>query len=146
MKFLKLWSPVFIWGGLIFYLSSIPNLTTGWGTWDLILRKIAHMTEYFILAALLYRAFRGSFKLSAFHFTFWPLFLSFLYAVSDEVHQAFVPTRDPSAKDVFIDTIGIVIFYLFILSRPKLLTLKSMIFRSKMNNGRSSIPPREGLH
>jgi VanZ family protein len=114
IKSLKLWPPVFIWCGFIFYLSSIPGLNTGWGTWDLILRKIAHMLEYFILAALLYRAFRGSFKISVFHLTFWPLFLSFLYAVSDEFHQSFVPTRSPSAKDVFIDTIGIIIFYILI--------------------------------
>jgi len=114
MKLFKLWTPVFIWCWLIFYLSSIPNLNTGWGMWDTILRKIAHMTEYFILTVLLYRAFKGSFNLSSFFQVFWPLFLSFLYAVSDEMHQAFVPTRSPSAKDVFIDTIGIIIFYFLI--------------------------------
>jgi len=114
MKIFKLWTPVFVWCGFIFYLSSVPNLNTGWGTWDLILRKIAHMAEYFILAALLYRAFKGSFNLSAPYLLFWSVVLSFLYAVSDEMHQAFVPTRDPSPKDVFIDTIGIIIFYLLI--------------------------------
>ncbi len=114
IKFLKLWVPVFGWCGLIFYLSGIPNLNTGWGIWDLILRKIAHMTEYFILAALLYRAFKRSFNLSTSYLLFWSVVLSFLYAVSDEIHQAFVPTRNPSPKDVFIDTIGIVVFYVFI--------------------------------
>jgi len=30
----------------------------------------------------------------------------FLYAISDEVHQAFVPTRQASTADVLIDTLG----------------------------------------
>jgi VanZ family protein len=114
MKLVKLWVPVFGWCGLIFYLSNTPNLTTGWGTWDFILRKIAHMTEYFILAALFYRAFKGSFKLSNFNLIFWPLFLSFLYAASDEIHQSFVPTRSAAVTDVLIDTLGIIAFYFFI--------------------------------
>jgi len=114
MKIFKLWAPVFSWCCLIFYLSSVPNLDTGWGTYDLILRKAAHITEYFILTLLLYRAFKGSFNFSSFYLLFWPSVMSFLYAVSDEIHQAFVPTRDPSPRDVFIDTIGIIIFYLLI--------------------------------
>lgn len=120
MKFIKLWVPVLGWCWLIFYFSGIPNLGTGWGAWDLILRKIAHMSEYFILAVLLYRAFKGTFNLPAFYLTFWTLFLSFLYAVSDEIHQAFVPTRGPSAKDVFIDSLGILAFYFFIRYANKL--------------------------
>ena len=114
MKIFKLWTPVFVWCGFIFYLSGIPQLGTGWGVWDLILRKAAHITEYFILTFLLYRAFKGSFNFSSFYLSLWTFSLSFLYAVSDEIHQAFVPTRDPSAKDVFIDTIGIIAFYLLI--------------------------------
>lgn len=114
MKFFKLWVPVFSWCWLIFYLSGIPNLNTGWGVWDTILRKAAHITEYFILTVLLYRAFKGSFNFSSFYLSLWTFSLSFLYAVSDEIHQTFVPTRDPSAKDVFIDTIGIIAFYLLI--------------------------------
>lgn len=118
LKFLKLWPPVFIWCGFIFYLSGVPNLNTGWGLWDLILRKIAHMLEFFILAALLYRAFKGSFKLSAFFLVFWPLFLTFLYAVSDEWHQSFVPTRAASAIDVLIDSMGIILFLIIIKYKP----------------------------
>lgn len=116
MKFFKLWSPVFGWCVFIFYLSSIPQLTTGWGVYDLILRKIAHMAEYFILAFLLYRAFKGSFDLSSFYLIFWTFILSVLYAISDEIHQHFVPTRNASAADIFIDITGIVIFC--ILKKP----------------------------
>lgn len=114
MKFLKLWVPVFSWAGLIFYLSSIPDLSTGLGFWDLILRKIAHMAEYFILALLLYRAFRGSFNSAAFYLILWPFSLSFLYAVSDEIHQAFVPMRYSSPIDIVIDTAGIIAFFILL--------------------------------
>ena len=114
MKFLKLWVPVFSWAGLIFYLSSIPQLSTGWGIYDLILRKAAHITEYFILAWLLYRAFQGSFNLSFFSLFFWSFTLSFLYALSDEVHQLFVFGRSCSSGDLAMDTLGIIVFFIFL--------------------------------
>ncbi len=114
MKFFKLWLPVFGWCGLIFYLSGIPQLTTGWGTWDFILRKIAHMIEYFILVFLFYRAFRGSFDLTTFYLILWSFSLSFLYAVSDEIHQYFIPTRYCRVADILIDTAGILAFFILL--------------------------------
>jgi VanZ family protein len=114
MKFLKLWLPVFIWCGIIFYLSSISNLQSEWGFWDLILRKLAHITEYLILTFLLYRAFKRSFDLSASSLIFWPSVLSFLYAISDEIHQRFVPTRSGNLEDILIDAAGIVLFYIIL--------------------------------
>ena len=55
-RFLKLWGPVIVWAALIFALSSIPSLNSGLGTWDEVLRKCAHVTEYAILGFLLLRA------------------------------------------------------------------------------------------
>ncbi len=112
MKFIKLWAPVILWGGLIFYLSSIPFLKTGL-RYDFILRKFAHVFEYFILTLLLYRAFRGTFQWNIFHVVASSSVVSLLYAISDEIHQAFVPGRGCSARDVFIDAIGIAAFFLF---------------------------------
>ena len=95
---LSLWVPVVLWAGVIFALSSIPSLGTGLGTWDYVLRKCAHMTEYALLAALLYRAFERRV----------PAFLAALaYAVSDEVHQHFVHGRHATPVDVAIDAVGI---------------------------------------
>jgi VanZ family protein len=94
------WLPVVAWAALIFALSSIPSLGTGLGTWDLILRKCAHMTEYAILAFLLARAMgREAPALAA----------GVLYAISDEVHQAFVSGRHASPIDVAIDTVGLLL-------------------------------------
>ncbi|MEW6558145.1 MAG: VanZ family protein [Elusimicrobiota bacterium] len=107
MKFVKLWLPVFVWGYIIYYLSDIPGLKTGLGVWDLILRKGAHITEYFILAILLVRAFRKSFRLPFVFLIFWPAVISFLYAVSDEYHQSLIKNRCGSVWDVLVDTVGI---------------------------------------
>jgi len=119
MKLLKLWLPVFLWAGFIFYLSGIPQLSTGWGIYDLILRKIAHISEYFILTFFLYRALKGSFNLSIFSLFFWPFSLAFLYAASDEIHQLFVFGRSCSLLDVIMDTFGIIGFYLFLKYKSK---------------------------
>lgn len=107
MKLVKLWVPVVVWAGIIFWFSSIPDLKTGL-EYDFLLRKIAHITEYFILTFLLYRAFRDSFSMNAFCLFMYPAIFSFLYAISDEIHQYFVSNRRCSAQDVLIDGIGII--------------------------------------
>ncbi|MCM8782257.1 MAG: VanZ family protein [Candidatus Omnitrophica bacterium] len=114
MKLVKFWLPVFVWCGLIFWLSSIPNLETNLGFWDTILRKIAHIAEYFILTMLLYRAFKNSFSLKSFSLIFWPVILSLIYAISDEIHQLFVPTREGSLQDVLINSGGICLFLILL--------------------------------
>jgi VanZ family protein len=94
------WLPVLVWVGVIFAFSSIPSLNSGLGTWDYVLRKGAHMTEYAILAVLLVRA-TGSLV--------WAFALTVLYAASDEVHQLFVRGRHGSPVDVAIDAVGALI-------------------------------------
>jgi len=55
-RVLSAWLPVVAWAALVFTLSSIPDLGTGLGGWDLALRKVAHAAEYAVLGALLLRA------------------------------------------------------------------------------------------
>jgi VanZ family protein len=95
-----LWAPVALWAGLIFVLSSIPDLTTGLGTWDLVARKLGHMAEYAVLGALLLRALAREPVAFA---------LGSAYAASDEVHQSFVDGRVGSPLDWAIDTAGVAI-------------------------------------
>jgi VanZ family protein len=98
--FLRLWAPVLLWAGLIFALSSVPDLGTGLGTWDLVLRKIAHAGEYAVLGALLLRATRNvplSFAVGV------------AYAVTDELHQRTVEGRVGSPLDVLIDAVGVAV-------------------------------------
>jgi VanZ family protein len=94
---LTTWAPVVLWAGLIFALSSIPDLGTGLGTWDLVLRKLAHAAEYGVLGALAFRALRSAPA---------ALLLASAYAVTDEVHQAFVSGRHGSPLDWLVDTAG----------------------------------------
>ena len=95
---LRLWAPVVAWAAVIFALSSIPDLGTGLGTWDLILRKIAHAGEFALLGALLARALRDD-RLA--------LAAGVAYAASDELHQHFVPGRVGSPLYVAIDSVGV---------------------------------------
>ena len=91
------WIPVVLWAGVIFVFSSIPGLNTGLGTWDLVLRKLAHAGEFGLLAALLYRAMPRA-PLA--------LFAASAYAATDELHQSFVHGRQASPRDWAIDTAG----------------------------------------
>lgn len=111
MRLLKLWFPVFAWAGLIFYFSSIPSLKTSLPC-DFILRKMAHITEYFIFTFFLYNAFKNTFNLNALLLFVYPAVIAVLYAASDEYHQLFVSGRVGSPKDVLIDTIGVLGFFL----------------------------------
>ena len=95
---LRLWAPVVLWAAVIFAFSSVPELGTGLGTWDLVLRKLAHAAEYAVLGALLLRALRDERAALA---------AGVAYAISDELHQHFVPGRVGSPRDVAIDGLGV---------------------------------------
>jgi hypothetical protein len=92
------WFPVVAWAAVIFAFSSIPDLGTGLGGWDLALRKVAHAAEFAVLGAVLLRATERT--SAAFG-------LGVLYAVSDEIHQSFVAGRQGSPVDVAIDAVGV---------------------------------------
>jgi VanZ family protein len=97
-RLFTVWLPVLVWAAVIFTFSSIPSLSTGLGTWDTILRKGAHLTEYAVLGALLYRAL-GREPLA--------LAVGIAYAATDELHQYFVRGRHASPVDVAIDAVGV---------------------------------------
>ena len=106
LALLTLWGPVVIWAGFIFWLSGIPYLWITLAWYDFLLRKLAHVFVYAVLARLLARALIRSTYWS-WEKIFWAsLALSFLYACSDEFHQTFVPGRGGSVRDVTIDTAG----------------------------------------
>ncbi len=72
---------------------------------DHIVRKCAHGAVYFILGILTMNAFitTGVKGYRAFVFSF---LFCVIYAISDEIHQLFVPGRGAQAVDVLIDSIG----------------------------------------
>jgi VanZ family protein len=101
------WLPPLALMGLIFFLSAQPNLSSGLGTWDLVLRKGAHMTEYALLTFLWWRALRT--KLAADTALKAAVAIAIGYSATDEFHQSFVTGRHGSPVDVLIDAIGALI-------------------------------------
>ncbi len=113
-----------LWMAVIFRASATPDLrAVPWvqrlgflpetlspevlGVLEFVLRKLAHVGVYGILAILARWALEGSFPhLPSYRHGHMAFFLTVLYAVSDEWHQSFVPTRHASPVDVGIDAVG----------------------------------------
>ena len=93
--------------GLIFCLSSYPEPTEvpSLPCFD----KAVHVVEYGILASLVYLALRNM-KVSSRYLLAVAFTIAFMYGVSDEIHQYFVPSRDADVLDVVADGIGALCF------------------------------------
>lgn len=92
--------------GLIFYLSAqadLPHVPEPW--LDIVVKKTGHAALYGVLAWFYLGALRGDGPISD-RARLLAFGLAVLYAVTDEVHQSFVPGRTPSPWDVFIDGAG----------------------------------------
>jgi VanZ family protein len=123
----RYWVPVLLWMSFIFWMSTgtfstentppilepvlhflMPSISSE--QLDLMhgtIRKLGHVTEYFILGILLFRAFRrGSKELLSWRWAFYSIAVLVLYAASDEFHQSFVSSRTASFVDVGIDALG----------------------------------------
>ncbi len=89
------------------------------------LRKFAHFSEFAALGFCMTGAIHYTFGKQKFYV---PLIPCFLYAVSDEIHQHFVPERACRVFDMFVDTCGVMtgigIFLLFILIITKIVQKK----------------------
>ena len=81
--------------------------------WVLVGRKCAHLTEYAILGWLFWRILRRPTKGDArpwrWREALGAVLLVAAYASTDEIHQIFVPHRQPAVHDVLIDTSGAVL-------------------------------------
>ena len=107
-----LYLPWLIWMAVIFLLSSIPDLRiTEESVWDLVLRKIGHFLVFGILFLLSYRILAREKSNRPF---LWAVGWAIVYAISDEFHQSFVPTRTASLVDILIDSTGILVFALLL--------------------------------
>jgi VanZ family protein len=124
-RFLKYWLPVIAWMVFIFIGSSdllsaehtsryigpflrwfAPDISDPTiASVQLFVRKCGHLTEYAILAGLLFRALRrnpSDFRRAA----VFGFLISAIYAALDEFHQSFVTSRTGSPFDVLIDCTG----------------------------------------
>ncbi len=89
----------------VFSLDNSESFAEIIGVLDHVVRKLAHFTIFAILGALVYNL------VHLYTYIGWKAVVitasvCLLYAVSDEVHQLFVPGRAGMIKDVFIDFSG----------------------------------------
>lgn len=98
---------------VIYFLSAQPDLSTGLGFWDLVLRKLAHASVFGLLTLLWFRALGPVTR----HALVAAVGIAFLYAISDEYHQTFVDGRHGSPIDIGVDSTGIAAAVLLVRSR-----------------------------
>ena len=121
-KFLLYWLPALLWMPLVLGASSDPfsaehtgkvlKVFFGWmqpepfGLLHFMIRKLAHLSEYGILAFLFFRAWRGA--RSGWQMLWAQRAFACCLAVAalDEFHQGYVASRTSSLRDVAIDACG----------------------------------------
>ena len=104
-NFLKYWVPLYVYAGVIFYLSSLsrPLPELGIPFFD----KAAHIFEYAFFGFLASRAFKNSPRKIFFeNFKALAILISIIYGISDEFHQGFISGRQFSVFDILADGIG----------------------------------------
>lgn len=104
--YIKSFSPAFFWALLIFFLSHqqmLPSLDLS--IFDFILKKSAHMAVYATLYILLIKGFQ---KMGFQFKQIWlkALIICLIYAITDELHQSFIPGRTGAVRDVGYDMLG----------------------------------------
>ncbi|MGI6228010.1 MAG: VanZ family protein [Peptococcales bacterium] len=121
------WVLVVLWMALIFYLSHkpatesnelskgitkiivetvekvTPDVDIEVGRFNHIVRKNAHFFSYLVLGILVTNGLRSS---ETKRYIGFALLICVLYAISDEIHQIYVPGRSGQIKDVVIDSAG----------------------------------------
>jgi len=137
-SWLRAWWPALLWAAVIFTMSTDtfsaqhtayffepivrwfkPDVTGH--QFEIIhhyIRKTAHFTEYFVFCLLLYRGIRGARAGWRWTWGLTALFIAFSYSALDEVHQAFVASRQASPYDSLLDSVGAffaftVLYFLF---------------------------------
>lgn len=122
----KAWLPAILWAGVISSLSTdtfsaehtsviiVPILQwlfphASHATIEALhglIRKSAHLTEYFIFSILLVRGLRGPERGWMLRWAIWAVAIAAGYAALDEFHQSFVPSRTASPWDALLDSVG----------------------------------------
>lgn len=75
----------------------------------LLVRKFGHISEFALLGFCVSFALTKSFSLNWFKTETYAILISYIYALTDELHQLFVPERSGRFSDTLIDLVGIVI-------------------------------------
>jgi VanZ family protein len=90
-------------------------------TLNFLMRKAAHLTEYGILSALMFRALRGEQRSWSMRWAIGAIVFAMCIATIDEIHQSFVPSRTGTWHDVLLDSAGAAIAQILIRAAQVLL-------------------------
>ena len=122
---IRLWLPPILWTAVILagsneqfssghsepWLATLINAILGhpltpsqFGALNFIVRRAAHLVEYGILGALLFRAFRAERGGWSARWVLAAIAGAAVIGALDEWHQMFVPSRTASVSDVVFDT------------------------------------------
>ena len=113
---LRSWWPALVWAVVIFIFSTDGFSLQHTGR---LIRKAAHLFEYFIFFVFIYRAMRRSRPGWHWSWAFGAWLIAVIYSGLDEFHQVFVASRGPSAWDSLLDSTGafVALLTLFFLYR-----------------------------
>lgn len=105
-RFVTYQLPAILWMLVIFLLSSRQRVGVSETYWvNFAIFKTLHVIEYAFLYAMVLRALASGTPVAKRKYMI-AFVLTVLYAISDEMHQTFVPTREGTLRDVIIDSIG----------------------------------------
>jgi VanZ family protein len=101
--------PSVLWAAVIFFFSNqetLPGFEVS--ILDFLFKKSAHMFVYAVLYFLIFRAYQKSspemFNKNKYLI---PILICFLYSMTDEIHQSFVPGRYSTIRDMGYDMLGL---------------------------------------
>ena len=91
--------------GIVTFLKDLFPFSFNQEFFSLLIRKLAHFSEYFVLGILVCNLVKQYQDLKKKQY-FWIFFFCLLYACSDEFHQIFINGRSPQIFYVLIDSLG----------------------------------------
>jgi len=123
---LAAWAPAVVWAAIIFYMSTdelsaehtrswiepivrffVPSLPDpAFEVIHFVIRKLAHMSEYFMFALLIDRGCRRGSELAPARAPLVAWVVAALYSLTDEGHQLLVSSRGASLLDCGLDSLG----------------------------------------
>lgn len=115
MRNLWYWGPTLVWMGLIFFLSSRMSVeVSSVYAIQFLVFKSLHIIEFGMLTLLLYRSLKNTRGGEIWQNMYLAWLYAIAYAVTDEVHQMFIPTREGRMRDIGIDIVGITLVILIL--------------------------------
>ena len=123
LRIILYWLPAFLFMALIFYMSGNPAPEPVKAVPIYYEIKLVHIVEYGTLCALIFYALYKTAKIPLNWQIIFSVTLTYIYGLTDELHQVFVPTRSGKLVDTVANLIGSAIFclaaYLIISGRNK---------------------------